>query len=195
MGRDRDQDLTQRLDVATTPASPALGELDLRLVPVHDADPVALLRFESTNRRYFRSWISDRGDSYYDLRTVASSLQDALRWWEQGSDRLHVVVDRADEIVGRANLIDVSDSCASLGYRVAESHVGSGIATAAVSDLLRCAPDWGIRRVEAVTSANNAGSARVLERCGFALVRTRIAALELDGSALDALEWEAWAHQ
>lgn len=181
--------------MATTPRAPALGELDLRLVPAHDADPGALLRFESTNRRYFRSWIPDRGDSYYDLRAVAVSLQDAHRWWEQGSDRLHVVLDRTDEIVGRANLIDVSESCASLGYRVAESHAGSGIATAAVNDLLRCAPAWGIRRVQAVTSANNAGSARVLERCGFALVQTRTAALELDGTTLDALEWEAWTRQ
>lgn len=177
--------------MSTTCPPLALASLGLRLVPAHDADPAAVLRFESENRKYFRRWIPDRGDAYYDLEAVAASLHDARCWWDEGSDRLHVVIDPADEIVARANLGDVAEGSASLGYRVAESQAGRGIATAAVTDLLTSAPRWDISRVCAVTSTINVGSARVLERCGFTLVQTRGDALELSGTTLDALDWEA----
>jgi [ribosomal protein S5]-alanine N-acetyltransferase len=161
-------------------------------VPAHEADPAAVLRFELENREYFRSWVPDRGDAYYHLEAVAASLRDARRWWDGGSDRLHVVRDRDDRVVARVNLTDVAECCGFLGYRVAESHGGSGIATAAVTDLLASASRWGIRRVCAVTSTANIGSTRVLERSGFSLARTRRGGLELGDTTLDALDWEAW---
>jgi [ribosomal protein S5]-alanine N-acetyltransferase len=179
----------------TMPDADAVAGLGLRLLPAHDADPAAVLRFEATNRGYFRRWIPDRGDAYYDLHAVAASLHDARCWWDEGSDRMHVVVDPADEVVARANLVDVAEGRASLGYRVAGSQSGRGIATAAVTDLLASAPHWGISRVHAVTSAVNVASTRVLETCGFTLVRTSPDALELDGARLDALEWEASTSQ
>lgn len=174
-----------------TPSRPhLLASLGLFLVPAYDVDPAAVLRFESKNRDHFRRWIPDRGDAYYSLQTVATSLREARRWWEEGSDRLHVVADQAAEVVARANLVDIAEGRASLGYRVAESHSGRGIATASVGDLLSSAPRWGISRVCAVTSSFNAGSTRVLERCGFTRVRTRRDALELGERKLDALDWE-----
>ena len=175
----------------TMPDAHAVASLGLRLLPTHDADPAAVLRFEVANREHFRRSIPDRGDDYYDLHAVAASLHDARCWWEDGSDRMHVVVDPADAVVARANLVDVADGSASLGYRVAVSHSGRGIATAAVDDLLTLAPRWGISRVCAVTSTLNVGSTRVLQRCGFAIVRTRTAALVLGETRLDALDWEA----
>lgn len=173
-----------------TPPPDALAGLGLHLVPAHDAAPAAVLRFEAENREYFRCWIPDRGDGYYDVRAVALSLHDARRWWDGGSDRLHVVLDDADEVVARANLVEVAEGSAAVGYRVAESHRGRGIATAAVNDLLASAPHWEIDRVCAVTSTANVGSARVLEHCGFTPVRRRGGALELGGMRLDALDWK-----
>ena len=181
--------------MSTTSSPNALASLGLRLVPAQEANPAAVLRFESENREYFRRWIPDRGDAYYDLEAVAASLDDAGCWWDDGSDRLHVVSDPAGEVVGRANLVDVAEGRASLGYRVAGPHNGRGIATAAVTDLLTSAPRWGISRLCAETSTVNPGSARVLERCGVAHVRTREDALELGDRTLDALDWESFVSE
>jgi len=127
-----------------TPSRPQrLAGLELSLVPAHDADPATVLRFESENRDYFRRWIPDRGDAYYTLEAVAGSLRDARRWWEDGSDRLHVVSDQTGRVVARVNLVDIADGCATLGYRVAESHSGRGVVTAAVKDVLAAAACWG----------------------------------------------------
>jgi RimJ/RimL family protein N-acetyltransferase len=61
-----------------------------------------------------------------------------------------------------------SDGCVEIGYRLAPSARGQGIGTAAVAALVRrltAVP--GIRRITAVTGAQNTASRRLLERQGF----------------------------
>lgn len=148
-----------------------------------------MLRFELENRAHFRRWIPDRGDGYHTCEGVMASLRDARRWWEAGSDLLHVVTDAAGVVVARANLLDIADRHASLGYRVGAAHEGRGLATAAVTDLLDVARTRGIEQVSAATSTANIGSQRVLEKCGFAPVGIRPAALQLGDTWLDARDW------
>ncbi len=167
----------------------ALDRLGLRLVPAHEVDAAALHAFEVANRAFFARWIPDRGEAYYTPAAVAESLVRMAGWWAEGTDRMHVVLDPAGGVAGRANLVEVDSGRASLGYRVAAAVAGAGVATAAVTDLLAAAPRWGITRVEAVTSHANVASAKVLERCGFTLVGTRHAALRVHGVAMDAHDW------
>jgi RimJ/RimL family protein N-acetyltransferase len=61
-----------------------------------------------------------------------------------------------------------SEGCVEISYAVAPSAQGQGIGTAAVAALvsrLTAAP--GIRRLTAVTGAQNTASRRLLERQGF----------------------------
>lgn len=160
-----------------------------RLLPAHEADPAELLRFEADERDHFRRWIPDRGESYYNLAAVEQSLRSARKWWDAGSDMLHVVVDDRDRLLARVNLVDIADDRAEVGYRVARAATGRGIATAGVTALLATARDLGLNQVRASTSTKNEASARVLVRCGFVRAGLRPAAMEVEGRRLDARDW------
>jgi ribosomal-protein-alanine N-acetyltransferase len=73
--------------------------------------------------------------------------------------------------LGRFNLIFVVDGSAELGYRVAQHAAGRGLATATVSELCELATaQYGLRKVRAATSLQNAASQKVLTKAGFLAV-------------------------
>ena len=78
---------------------------------------------------------------------------------------------------------------ASFGYWLGRTYWGRGIATEASRMLSDYAlGDGGIRRLEALVFAQNAASARVLEKCGFVLEgRLRRHYLDRSGNVCDAL--------
>ncbi len=84
-----------------------------------------------------------------------------------------LVVRRADgRIIGDIGTHGPPDreGCVEIGYALAPSAQGQGIGTAAVAALVsRLAAMPGIRRLTAVTSAQNTASRRLLERQGFRL--------------------------
>ncbi|WP_217242414.1 GNAT family N-acetyltransferase [Streptomyces sp. AC555_RSS877] len=135
-----------------------------RLRPDH-AD--ALLSFERTNRAYFARFISDRGDTYF--AEFAARLKALLAEQEAGVCHFHVILDAEGELIGRVNLVDVTeDGSAVLGYRVAESAAGRGVATAAVAAVCRlAATTYGLTSLTAGASLDNPASRTVLERSGF----------------------------
>jgi len=62
------------------------------------------------------------------------------------------------------------EGCVEIGYSLAPSARGQGIGTAAVAAFVRrLAEEPGIRRLTAVTGAQNTASQRLLERQGFHL--------------------------
>lgn len=87
-----------------------------------------------------------------------------------------LVVRRADgQILGDLGTHGPPDGegCVEIGYSLAPSARGQGIGTAAVAALVRrltVVP--GIRRITAVTGAQNTASRRLLERQGFRLADT-----------------------
>ena len=63
-----------------------------------------------------------------------------------------------------------SEGCVEIGYALTPSARGKGIGTAAVAALVGCLSAVpGIRRVTAVTGAQNTASRRLLEHQGFHL--------------------------
>ncbi|WP_067176552.1 GNAT family N-acetyltransferase [Microtetraspora niveoalba] len=129
----------------------------------------ALLAFEKENRAYFAASIPDRGDDYFarfDERHAA-----LLAEQETGACHFHVLVDDGGAVVGRVNLVDVADGSAELGYRIAESAAGRGLATSAVRRICDLsATEYGLTGLWAVTTLDNAGSRAVLARTGFVAV-------------------------
>jgi [ribosomal protein S5]-alanine N-acetyltransferase len=126
----------------------------------------AVLAFELANRAYFATYISDRGDEYFDrFAEVHSALLDDQ---EASGGAYHVLVAEDGSVLGRFNLIFSGNKSAKLGYRVAQHVAGRGVATATVRELCGlAAARYGLRTLKAATSRENAASQKVLARAGF----------------------------
>ena len=136
------------------------------LQPLRAAHAPAILAFETANRAYFRAFISDRGDEYFEHFT--ERLDVLLADQEAGVGAFYVLVDEDGSVLGRFNLELVGDRVGVLGYRVAEHVAGRGVATATVRDVCSLAASrHAIRVVRAATSHANVASQRVLLNAGF----------------------------
>ena len=80
------------------------------------------------------------------------------------------------------------EGVAMFGYWLGRSYWGRGIATEAAALLADYAlTEGGLRRLEASVFVQNLASARVLEKCGFALEgRLRSVYVDRDGAVCDA---------
>ncbi len=156
-------------------AATALGSQDsgwygLRMPAVELVRPdhaAALLIFELENRAYFAASIPDRGDDFFaHFDDRHASL---LTWQAAGTDYFHVLVEDEGEVVGRVNLVEITDGCAELGFRIAEKSVGKGLATAGVNQVCALARvEYGLTRLRARATNDNLRSRAVLMRTGFA---------------------------
>lgn len=136
---------------------------DLQPLTAEHADQVRA--FEVANRAFFATSISDRGDDYFDR--FEERHRELLDDQERGGGAYFVLVDR-DAVVGRFNLVFGEDATAVLGYRVAESAAGHGVATAGVAAVCRLAAErFAVRTVRAAVADTNAASRRVLAKTGF----------------------------
>ena len=121
--------------------------------------------------------------------------EEDARAWLAGVIGVSPVTNFAVEVDGEAAgsieirpLADVNRRTAGLGYWLAEPYWGRGIMTEAV----RAMTGYGFERldllrIEAGVFARNAGSARVLEKAGFALEARRRSRVIKDGETLDEL--------
>ena len=126
----------------------------------------AVLAFELANRAYFATFISDRGDEFFDQFTEAYSA--VLAEQEAGTGIFHVLVGEDGTVLGRFNLFDLEDGTAVLGYRVAQQVAGRGVATATVRELCQlAAAEYGLRTLKAATTHDNVASQKVLTKTGF----------------------------
>jgi len=126
----------------------------------------SLLAFELANRAYFAASISDRGDEYFQHFIEQHSA--LLSEQASGAGAYYLLVATDGSVVGRFNLTFDGDGIAKLGYRVAESAAGRGVATAAVRELCQIAASHhGVHTVRAATADANLASQRVLLKSGF----------------------------
>lgn len=140
------------------------------LRPLTHTDTHALLAFEVQNREWFEQHIDARDPAFYTLQGVAEHIDEYLSGLAVGAWHPFVIEDAHGSIVGRANLknIDTSNRCAEVGYRVGEQVCGQGLATLALKHLIDTARTrWGLTQLVAYVFEENAGSQKVLERCGF----------------------------
>jgi [ribosomal protein S5]-alanine N-acetyltransferase len=126
----------------------------------------AVLAFELANRAYFATFVSDRGNEFYNHFTEQYNV--TLAEQEAGTCIFHVLVGEDGSVLGRFNLYGLEDGTAELGYRVAQHVAGRGVATAAVQELCRlAAAKYGLRTLRAATARQNVASQRVLAKAGF----------------------------
>jgi ribosomal-protein-alanine N-acetyltransferase len=165
------------------------------LVPLSEADAAPLFDFEMENRAFFEATINARPASFYSRDGVAMAIAAACS--EAGEDRGYQFLLKegvGGRILARANLSGVRRAhfqSAVLGYRVAESACGKGLASEAVRQLLGIAfGTLGLKRIEADVRIDNAASIRVLVRNGFVQFGHSRRSFEVGGKWYDRLHFE-----
>jgi len=130
-------------------------------------DAIDLLHFELAERDWFEQHIEARPERFYTPQGVAQHIVECLALHAQR--RMSPLIVRwRGRIVGRANLRDIDNGQARVGYRIAQAACGQGLAHKALHRLIedaRCL--YGITRLEAIVAEENAASWRVLEKAGF----------------------------
>ncbi|EJN20033.1 acetyltransferase, ribosomal protein N-acetylase [Pseudomonas sp. GM79] len=142
----------------------------VRIRTLQSTDAEALLAFEMDNREWFERFIDARDAAFYTVQGVTDHIAAYLSGFTAGTWHPFVLEEAGGTIVGRANLkgIDMSERSAEVGYRIAQSACGRGLATLAVRHLIQEALlHWNLKQLVANVYAGNIGSAKVLERCGF----------------------------
>lgn len=142
----------------------------LTLRPPTTSDAGALADLLARNRRYFQTTEPIRSDEYYTAPFQERLILDAERARSTGTSNMYLIeVD--EELVGRAYLNSIirgAFQSASVAYAVDQDHTGHGIATGALSGLIRLAfTELNLHRLQGETLVDNHASQHVLARCGF----------------------------
>jgi [ribosomal protein S5]-alanine N-acetyltransferase len=140
-----------------------------RLISPDDAAPFA--RLLTVNRDYLAPWSPLQSERYFTADGQREILARDLAGYERGGMLPLAILDADGAVCGRINLNSVVRGAfqgASVGYWVSESHIGRGLATAAVADVIDIGfRELGLHRLEAATLLHNTPSQRVLARNGF----------------------------
>lgn len=152
-----------------------------QLTPISEGHVAALLRFERGNGDYFAEFVPKRPLRMLTDEGMAEAVNILCDEARTGRGAYYVVFD-GDDIVARLNLVYDGER-ADLGYRVAQSHAGQGVATAMVRQALEKLRDDGFDVATAHALSSNPASIRVLEKCGFGVSR-----IDQDGGAAFGFE-------
>ena len=167
-----------RFDIATFPTL-TTRRLVLREVAAADADDLLVFRGDPEVQRYNLVPMKDAREALGLVRT--------MRGWYASHYAIQWGITLRDEgrVLGLCGIHDWSRHRrqAFLGYDLARSHWGRGVASEAVRAVLRFAFDeLELDLIQATTVVENARSIRLLERLGFELERVRPEySLENDG--------------
>ena len=140
-----------------------------RVISLDDAAPLA--RLVTVNRDYLAPWSPVQDDRYFTEAGQRAVLDRDLGVYERGGMLPLAILDADGAVCGRVNLNTIvrgAAQSASVGYWVSESHIGRGLATAAVADAISLGfRELGLHRLEAATLLHNTPSQHVLARNGF----------------------------
>ena len=163
-------------------AGPESLGVQVRLATEDDASSVVgLLR---ASWEFLAPWEPARPPEYFTEAHQRAILRDVLSRHRDGR-ALPLVILEDGAVVGRVNVNDVvrgAFQSAYLGYWVAQSAGGRGVATAAVAATVDLAfGELGLHRLQADTLVHNVASQRVLARNGFSRIGLAPAYMRIAG--------------
>ena len=168
----------------------------MQLQLLTESDAATLWAFETQHRNYFESWINARSGSFYTPEGFAQALQTALLQ-QAAHQAYHYLIWQDTQLVGRINLTQVRQQnyhSASLGYRIAPTHSGQGLASQALQQVMQKAFQvHQLKRLEATARPENPASIRVLLKNGFQQFGHSRCSLQLHRQWFDLLYFEAHA--
>lgn len=172
---------------ATTGAEHAAG-VSVRILRLQDAAPLA--RLLRANRDFLQPYEPVRDEAYFTVETQYRIVEDALLL-HSGGVHLPCAVLLDGQVVGRINVNNIVRGAlqsGDIGYWLAESVGGRGVATRAVAQVLRMAfDDLGLHRIGASTLLDNVRSQRVLAKNGFERIGLAPKFLRINGRWEDHL--------
>ncbi|SEN89511.1 ribosomal-protein-alanine N-acetyltransferase [Amphibacillus marinus] len=139
------------------------------LAKLTDTDYPALFRFEQENSTFFEQMVPPRPEQYQQFASFKTIQEELVNEQEQQLSVFYLIKDDQGNILGRINITDIDreNSSGQLGYRVGRAYAGRGIATQALSILIKDLSGVNINKLEAQTTAHNIGSQKVLEKHNF----------------------------
>jgi len=148
---------------ATAQAAPAELTVDeLRLVMMGADDVDEAYRVHDANRAFLAQFL-DFAESYTYEKAVESYAR--IEGWIQSGDLVTYKILDGDEMVGNVNMTFMGNGLGRLGYWLAESAQGRGIATRASQALIDYGfNERGLDTVELLIKPENEPSQRVAER-------------------------------
>jgi [ribosomal protein S5]-alanine N-acetyltransferase len=157
----------------------------VRILREEDAEP--LTRVLRANRKFLKQWEPTRDEGYFTVEGQRRIIDDALLLYS-GGIHLPCAILRDGELVGRINVNNIVHGAlqsGDVGYWVAESAGGQGVATSAVEAIVLLSfSTLNLHRVGANTLVRNVRSQRVLEKNGFERIGLAPKFLRIDG------EWQ-----
>jgi [ribosomal protein S5]-alanine N-acetyltransferase len=138
-----------------------------------------------------------RPDTFYTEAGQAEALAAALSDHARGLGVPLVVLDDDGQVAGRINVTSIVRGpflSADLGYWIARTANGRGLATSAVAAVKRlCFDELGLHRLQASTLLHNAASQKVLARNGFQQIGMAPEYLKIAGRWQDHLLFQVLA--
>ncbi|MBP5979208.1 MAG: GNAT family N-acetyltransferase [Halomonas sp.] len=163
-------------------------DLTFRLLTPEDA--FELLAFETAERAWFEQHIEARREQFYTPHGVSQHIVECLALNAQGRMSPQLIRHKGI-IIGRANLRDIDQGRAQVGYRIAENACGQGIAQKALHHLMkeaRCI--YGLDTLQATVSIENTASQHVLEKAKFTVVDKRLDYSPVADQCLDCVVYQ-----
>ncbi len=150
-----------------------------------------LLDFESRNRSWFESMIAPRANRFYTKSGVKEHIEEAEAMMANNTFYAGVLLNDKG-IVARANLKDIEDGTAFVGYRVCQKYLSLGLASRCLTELIEQASQMGLTTLKGQVLDNNPASGKVLEKQGFAIEERLPNFYQLNGQSLDCLVYRKY---
>lgn len=148
-----------------------------------------LLDFELKNKQWFESLIEPRAKSFYSLKGVTEHIDSLINQMNHDAAYSGVLL-KNNTIIARANLKDISNNEAFVGYRVAEDFTSKGAASFCLSQLIDIAQSkLNVTQLKARVLENNPASMHVLKKFGFQAIDKNVNFITLNGKQLSCTEF------
>lgn len=131
---------------------------------------------EEDAQAMFRNWASDGEVTKYLTWTPHENEEQTraiLKMWQaeaKNADCYHWAIVFGGEAIGDISVVfaDEHNECGVIGYCLSRKFWGRGLMTEALSEVTRYLfEEAGFFRLEAMYSARNPASGRVMEKCGY----------------------------
>ncbi|MEZ9230989.1 GNAT family N-acetyltransferase [Vibrio amylolyticus] len=166
---------------------------NVHLTLLSPSDHSELLHFEKINQRWFEATIPPRDAIFYTNRGAELHIEECLELYEKDEMLPMLIKDEKECIIGRINLhsLCLQSLSAHLGYRIAQSEIGKGVATKATKALLTfCQEKYSLSKLIAITATGNLASQRVLTNNQFSETRTHKNYTRLNGKLIHCIEYQ-----
>ena len=149
-----------------------LGEISLRRFTMDDTRKIFQMSKEESLGRFLPDQV------YQDYDEASNVLAFLIR----SSEGIHIeshpyvlgVILNDDELIGHVGASKIEEGI-EIGYAIETQHQGLGYAQKAVSQMLQLLEvNTNVREIYGIVDPKNEASKKVLERCGFLKVGTRL---------------------